>query len=333
VVLLGALLSLGIEAAQLYIPGRAPTVRDIAANALGAGLGWLIAVRLASWVDRWRATRIALAFGVLTPAAAVALNSWLLMPYVAPVPLWGQWAPDLGRLERWTGRVHAVLLGAQPIAIGRLSPDPDTVRAIRAALERRANVRVSLTFGAVPAGRAPIVGIADARSEHLLLVSQDGADLVIQRFVRGSQLRLETPVDRIHGLFNGRAPGDSTTLELTWADGRSCATIDERAVCAEPSHGQRLWVYLLWNASEHRWLEVLLDVLTSALLWLPLAWIIPQRGRSYVLVPLGVAVGLSVGAHLIAPVGMLTIADVSGGLLAGVFAWRSERRRTVRAAG
>jgi hypothetical protein len=64
-----------------------------------------------------------------------------------------------------------------------------------------------------------------------------------------------------------------------------------------------------------------------------LAWIIPQRGRSYVLVPLGVAVGLSVGAHLIAPVGMLTIADVSGGLLAGVFAWRSERRRTVRAAG
>lgn len=332
VLLLGALLSLVIEAAQLYIPGRAPTLRDIVANALGAGIGWLVAVSLATWADRWRAARSIAAFAVLAPATAVALNAWLRVPYAASVPLWGQWAPDLGHLARWEGRVDRMLLGTHPIPIGRLQMDSDAAHAIRTALTNRATVHITATLGAVPAGLAPIVGIADARSEHLLLVGQDGVDLVVRRFVRGSQLRLETPMDRMPGVFTGRRVGDRVDLTLTWRHGRSCASIDRRTVCSAPPHGQRLWAFLLWRASASPWFAELLDLLLSAVLWLPLAWILPQWGRGRGLVLFLTAAALTLAAHRVSPVGMLSVADVLGGLLAAVLVWRrghpSSRQQT-----
>lgn len=47
--LLGTAVSVAVEIAQIMIPDRQPTLRDIVANAIGAGfgalLGWLISVR------------------------------------------------------------------------------------------------------------------------------------------------------------------------------------------------------------------------------------------------------------------------------------------------
>lgn len=52
VVLLGLVLSVTIEAVQMMLPSRFPTLSDVIANTVGAGVGWLIARTIARAVVR-----------------------------------------------------------------------------------------------------------------------------------------------------------------------------------------------------------------------------------------------------------------------------------------
>lgn len=87
--LLPAGLSFGLEVAQQFLPGRVPSLRDLVLNALGAGLGALLASlcwsvglfdRWEVWRDRW--------FAPPSAGAVALLLLWpvgLLIP--SPVPL------------------------------------------------------------------------------------------------------------------------------------------------------------------------------------------------------------------------------------------------------
>jgi glycopeptide antibiotics resistance protein len=55
--LAGPLLSLGIETAQLFIPGRVPDVRDLVSNSLGAVLG-VVAGLVITWPAAVRRRRV-----------------------------------------------------------------------------------------------------------------------------------------------------------------------------------------------------------------------------------------------------------------------------------
>lgn len=88
-VLAPAALSFATEFTQNFLPGRHPSLKDLAMNALGAGVGALLgaALHALGWIDRWHAVRER--WFVRHSAGALALLAlWpvgLLFP--APVPL------------------------------------------------------------------------------------------------------------------------------------------------------------------------------------------------------------------------------------------------------
>ncbi|HSU13302.1 VanZ family protein [Longimicrobium sp.] len=88
-----AALSLGVEAAQVWIPGRDPALSDFLFNSLGAAAGVALARSRSVWLrpSRRGAGRLVLGWAALV-WAAVAATGWLLAP--------ATWSPRLAVAER-----------------------------------------------------------------------------------------------------------------------------------------------------------------------------------------------------------------------------------------
>ncbi|GAB4218403.1 MAG: VanZ family protein [Rhodoferax sp.] len=89
VVLGGALLSLALESAQVYLPVRVPSNLDFVLNVLGLSLGAVLAVELARWgaLQRWGRLRDGWLMST-SQGAVVLLALWpLALLYPAPIPL------------------------------------------------------------------------------------------------------------------------------------------------------------------------------------------------------------------------------------------------------
>ena len=90
---LGAALSIAIELAQLFIPGRDSSLGDVVTNTLGTAAGvlaWRLAPPLFAWIQR-RARVLAVAVPLAT-VAGLALGALLLRPALPErgyVPAWG----------------------------------------------------------------------------------------------------------------------------------------------------------------------------------------------------------------------------------------------------
>lgn len=112
--LLPALLSYATEVAQHFLPGRHPSLLDLALNAGGAAVGALSgqAVRSLGWVDRWRRW-MAQWFERESVAALALLAVWPLgLLFPAPVALGlGQVGP---RLRPWLAELLAGVPWAEP---------------------------------------------------------------------------------------------------------------------------------------------------------------------------------------------------------------------------
>ncbi len=98
----GALLSLGIEIAQLAIPGRDSSLSDVVSNTIGSLVGWLAVThgpRVVALPSRTAA--------LLTPAAAVlpslvvAATGALFRPDFPYAHYYGGCTPDFGHMARY----------------------------------------------------------------------------------------------------------------------------------------------------------------------------------------------------------------------------------------
>ncbi|HET9293078.1 MAG TPA: VanZ family protein [Gemmatimonadales bacterium] len=210
-VALGAALSLGIELLQMkVIAGRDASLGDLITNSLGAGLGaWLAASGPGLLRPTLRSGR-RLVLGWSALLILIYLGTSLALRPALPtgVPWWGQWAPDLGHLDRFPGRVLSVTAAGLPLPPGRAIDQ----RQLESALNTRTELTTTAVLGTATNSLAPIASIFDADRREVVLLGQDGTDLVWRVRMWSAKLGLRNPGVRLPGVL---APGAGDTVTAT----------------------------------------------------------------------------------------------------------------------
>ena len=252
---LAGLLSAGIELAQIFIPGRDPSLGDVCFNTLGAAVGQVTAVlalKLAACSGR-AATRLSLvsAIGV---AVVTAVTGWLLLPALPLSALSAWYSPDRPDLELFRGRVISTSLGSVPFRTS-VFPNPDEVRR---SLLTGAPLRIVALAGARARALAPMLVIEDEDGNELLLTGPDRDDWVLRLRTRAASLRLDQPDLRLRGALIRVAPGDTLRIEARRDPDGYCLRVNETQACRLGFTIGSGWALLLYLRHFPPWLQRLL---------------------------------------------------------------------------
>jgi len=274
--LVGALLSLGVEAAQLWIPGRYTTVSDLVANSSGALLGALLGATREGW---WRPNRelaLKLSYAWAGFATVLILTSgFLLSPSVPRGELYAGWTPELEGFSTYGGRILAAQLGGIPLPDRRL----DDQAWVRAALERGVEpLVVRFQAGPEPARPAVLFRIVDGNRREGLRIGVDRSNLWIAPRYRADDLRLSRPVFTLSRALAGEAAGNRAELTLSRAlSASSEVSLDGNPLASLELTAGRGWSLLFFSRRfPYGWLGAL-DLLWLGLLFAPLGWWAPSR--------------------------------------------------------
>ena len=265
--------TLAVETLQIaIIAGRDASLGDLVTNSLGGAFGVLLASRWRAWIlpAPRQAWRLVLG-GLVVWLTILGLTAWGLQLALPKTAYWGQWAPELGHMEHFEGAVLAASTDGVPLPPHRL-PKSEGIRA--RLLRKGARVEAVIVPGAPTGGLAPIVSILDEEQMQILVLGQDGRDLVFRLRTRSRDARLQQPAARLRHAF---ARVDSTdTLRIfgerrggELAVGMQVGEEGERSrgravVALSPSRGwELLWPFERPLGSEARlisaiWLAALL---------------------------------------------------------------------------
>ena len=302
----GAALSFLVEAAQFsLVPGRDANPLDVLYNALGA---WLAAVLV--WrAPLWREPRTAgvargSAIAAAAVAAVVALEGVLLQPSLDGPAHRVEWTDVQGNLAPYDGTVLRAAAGRASLRPG----EPVGEGTARAILRGDAALALDLRVGTPPDGLAQLLAIRGVRSEELVLVGVNGADLVVRFRTRSVDARLDRPGLVLANALQGVAPGSTVRVRFHPApQGEGyCIDVDGAVRCGLGFTVGSGWRLLLYTEGMPAPLRAGVDLLCVALLLLPLGYFARRPG-------VAAAAALAAAATLAVLPGPVGLLPLSGG--------------------
>ncbi len=223
------LTTLAVETLQYYvIAGRDSSLSDALTNLLGGMLGLALGATWRRWIfPRPHHSRRLARAGILVWLAVLVLTSWLLRLSLPRTGYWGQWAPELGHLERFEGSVLSAHLEGEPLPPFRHNK---SARLREQMLTDSVRLEASATLGGRTPDLAPIVSVFDDQQREILLMGQDESDLVFRIRMRAADLRLRNPAIRVPKALPD-SPGERIGLVGSFDGQRLLAAAEIGGVC------------------------------------------------------------------------------------------------------
>jgi hypothetical protein len=219
VVLVGAAVTLAVELLQLtLVTGRDASVSDLVTNTSGALLGALLADLVPALLRPGAALRRGLTVGwtalwacALVVAAAAHGRSLPRTDY------WGQWGADLAGFDTFPGRVLSAEVDGRALPGGERLRESGVIR--RLLLGESATLATRIVAAGPTTRTAPVVSVFDENQDEILLLGQDGDDLVFRLRARAAAMKVRTPAVRLDDALAGRA-GDTLRIDARYESGR-----------------------------------------------------------------------------------------------------------------
>ena len=275
----GLFLSGGIEALQFFLPGRAPTLRDVLTNTLGCGLGGLVAIHLHAWLAPGRRALVLLWSAVSGLLLATGLTG-TLMRFDPPAGIYfGQWVQEQKHLEKWTGTVREAYVSEIAVPEGPLNSSA----LLRASLVDSAHFRMVGTAGAATRRLGGIFGLLTGAKEEALLVGPDGSDLVVRVRRRSATWRLAAPEFRFRDALRAVEPGAALEIAFAGTPQGGCASVNAVRHCVGRMAAGSTWELARPFEGLPPLVRRLLDGLTLFILALPFGLLLRSAPRGQAL--------------------------------------------------
>ena len=176
-----ALLSLAVESAQIWIPGRDASLGDVVFNSMGAAVGLGVVRSSVWWLRPPEGRRRLLMLGAVAAVLGVfGATGALLQQDLPRSTYWSQWTPQLGHLKWYRGRIERVMLGPLDVPDGRISSS----QIARTLLLAKAPLEIRAVAGPRVPALSSLFSIADEQSREILLLGPDRYGLVLRHRTR-----------------------------------------------------------------------------------------------------------------------------------------------------
>lgn len=267
--------SMGVEALQIWIPGRVPALGDLVANTAGGAMGgalWAQGRRILSPTPRLRGALLAV--WAVVAIATLTLPATLFSPAPPPGALFVNWNPAPPTDPSVGPRVVGAWVGDMP-APSRRSEDQSRLRRL---LLDGAEIRVQFELGSPSGEPITLFRILDERRDEYLTIRSRGDALHIRLRTRAVEVGLVPLQERLPDALEPYQPGDLVELSVSRAE-------DSRILfrIGSPSNGPpstlRIglraadgWALLVGNPAGSQRVREIAGLLWLALLGLPLGW-------------------------------------------------------------
>ena len=256
-IFLGFSLSLMVECAQMFIPGRDPNIGDLLFNTTGTALGW----GLGTWIRALVLAPAREAWQYAVGAAAATLGAlvtgaWLLQPAYGNPPY---------RVQHYgagSGAVLEAYLGDFPLRSGELPG------AAALALATRGTLRVVAVMDT--ARRGPYwLRVFDGGRREVVSIRRIRRDVQVSYRTNAAALSLSLTESRARGVLARHAPGDTIDVRVSRDGLHHCAVVDGVNSCGFGPTVASSWAVVEALSSFPPWALALMDAAWLGLLFVP----------------------------------------------------------------